>query len=286
MTRFIFTDPSGATNIAVVIKTDIIGFNNNGNNNFTPRNGLIMDVQGLASDTNGLFAGISYSGPRLLPGTPVQTTDLIAFAALVNLELTALEEGNVANTPVVLQEQTLGTPDSFIATPTSTTEVDLSWAAVANATTYKLERATNSGFSAGLTTLQNTSTLTFSDTGRTTGTVYYYRVSASATGEITSGYALATQGPLLAAPDSFAATPGATDNALAWTLPTGATGVTVDAATNVGFTAGVRLGIYSGNGTSFDDTGLTGSTEYFYRIKAIAPNLGTSAYATCNGTTS
>lgn len=59
----------------------------------------------------------------------------------------------------------------------SGTSVDLSWTALADCTYYKIERATAADFSTGLTTLTSTATATtYSDTGRTAGTTYYYRI--------------------------------------------------------------------------------------------------------------
>lgn len=74
------------------------------------------------------------------------------------------------------------------ATRTTGANVDLSWGAVTNRTYYKIERATNSGFTTGLTTLSSTATATtYSDATVAAGTVYYYRVSALGTGRYSDG---------------------------------------------------------------------------------------------------
>lgn len=90
----------------------------------------------------------------------------------------------------------------------------------------------------------------------------------------------------LSAPGSFTATPiSATQINLTWNASPNATGYTVDRATNSGFTTGVTLGIYSGNGTSYNNTGLTASTQYYYRIRATAAGYTDSGYSTTNATT-
>lgn len=64
----------------------------------------------------------------------------------------------------------------------------LSWTALANRTYYKIERATNSGFTTGLTTLSSTATATtYSDTGLTNGTTYWYRVTGIGTVRYSDG---------------------------------------------------------------------------------------------------
>lgn len=93
--------------------------------------------------------------------------------------------------------------------------------------------------------------------------------------------------PQLAQPGSFAATPASSSQInLSWGAVTNATGYVVDRATNSGFTTGVSLGIYSAGGTSYNDTGLSASTTYYYRIRATAAGYTDSLYSTVNSTTS
>lgn len=85
----------------------------------------------------------------------------------------------------------------------SGTSVDLSWTAVPNRTYYKIERATAADFSTGLTTLTATLTATtYSDTGRTAGTTYYYRIKALGTGAYSDSPGYAT---LAAYPQGYTA---------------------------------------------------------------------------------
>jgi hypothetical protein len=80
---------------------------------------------------------------------------------------------------------------------------------------------------------------------------------------------------VLAAPGSFVAATGsgaAGTLALTWVLPANATNVDINRATNVGFTTGVQMAVYNGSANSFNDSGLTPSTAYFYRIFAHDQN--------------
>lgn len=64
----------------------------------------------------------------------------------------------------------------------SGTSVDLSWTAVTNRTYYQIQRDTASDFSTASTLTSTATATTYSDTGRTAGTTYYYRVKALGTG--------------------------------------------------------------------------------------------------------
>jgi len=73
-------------------------------------------------------------------------------------------------------------PTSLTATTASTTQINLTWVDnSSNETGFKVERATDSAFTANLTTLTTTSAgvTSYSDTSATSGTRYYYRVKAT-----------------------------------------------------------------------------------------------------------
>ncbi|TGE22821.1 phage tail protein [Hymenobacter metallicola] len=93
----------------------------------------------------------------------------------------------------------------------------------------------------------------------------------------------------LAAPANFQATPtSALAVSVAWSAPAGApagTTYVIQRATNSGFTAGL-VTIYTGPNTSVNNTsGLTASTQYFYRGKAQATGFTDSVYSTDDATT-
>jgi hypothetical protein len=79
----------------------------------------------------------------------------------------------------------------------------------------------------------------------------------------------------------------ATQINLSWTAASGTKrNYVLDRATNVGFTTGVNSGIYSGPLTTFNNTGLTTATQYFYRVRVQGLNANDSVYATASATTS
>lgn len=90
----------------------------------------------------------------------------------------------------------------------------------------------------------------------------------------------------LDAPSLAIDTIGQTDIETSWNSPPNATGYILQRASDVNFTVDVSI-VYSGSANQFDDTGLTPSTEYWYRIKCTAAGYTDSAYSNVvNGTTS
>lgn len=88
--------------------------------------------------------------------------------------------GSMFAIPVAYGEQ-LDAPGNFTASVISNTQIDLDWDASANADNYVLQRATDAAFTTGLTTVYNGSGTSYSNTGLTSATHYYYRVKAQDT---------------------------------------------------------------------------------------------------------
>jgi hypothetical protein len=84
-------------------------------------------------------------------------------------------------------EETLATP-SMSLTVGGFSSISISWGAVTSATSYILQRATDSGFTTGLTTIFSGSGTSTADEGLSPSTTYYYRLKATAAGFIDSDY--------------------------------------------------------------------------------------------------
>ncbi|WP_445739126.1 glycoside hydrolase family 6 protein [Paenibacillus sp. FSL H7-0323] len=171
-------------------------------------------------------------------------------------------------------------PTNLVATA-GDAKVSLSWTASSSATSYTVKRATTSGgpYTTVATGLTATS---YTNTGLTNGTTYYYVVSATnSVGEsVNSGQANATPAAVATvptAPTNLVATAGDAKVNLSWSASNGATSYTVKSATTSGgpYTT-VAAGLTT---TSYTNTALTNGATYYYVVSATN-SVGESADST------
>jgi len=158
-------------------------------------------------------------------------------------------------------------------------QVALSWTASSGATSYNVYRGTSSGGESTTAIATGIAGLSYTNTGLTNGTHYYFKVAAVNTVG-TSGYsneASATPAGPPAAPTGLAAVPGNAQISLSWSASSGATSYRVYRGTTAGgeSTTAVATGITT---TSYTNTGLTNSTTYYYKVAAVNA-VGTSGYS-------
>src|SRR5207244_718368 len=128
------------------------------------------------------------------------------------------------------------------------------------------------------TSVGTPATASFTDTGLTNGTTYYYVVAAvnSAGTSSNSAQASGTPNAPPAAPTGVTATAGNAQVALSWTAVTGATSYKVQRAA---VTGGPYTSVGTPTTTTFTDTGLTNATTYYYVVAAVN-SAGTSPNST------
>jgi fibronectin type 3 domain-containing protein/lysophospholipase L1-like esterase len=163
-------------------------------------------------------------------------------------------------------------PATLTATAVSTSQVDLSWSAVAEATGYRVERSTDT---ATWNPVANTAAgeTSHSDTGLAAGTTYSYRVVATndAGDSPPSPVATATTDSAPPSPPPAPATLTATAVSasqvdLSWSAVAEATGYRVERSTETA-TWNPVANTAAGE-TSYSDTGLAAGTTYSYRVVA------------------
>jgi endoglucanase len=237
----------------------------------------------------------------------------------------ALLDSNYDSTPVSATKQSLlasiqfplsgGTscttvpsaPAGLTATAVSSSGINLSWTAVTPPTnctisSYSVFRSTTSGFTPSSSNQVGTATgTTFSNTGLTASTTYFFKVEAvdAAGSSAASAQASATTSAgsscttVPSAPAGLTATAVSSNGInLSWTAVTPPTNCTISSytvfrSTTSGFTPSSNNQIATvTSGTTFSDTGLTASTTYYYKVEAVDAAGSSAASAQASATTS
>jgi len=145
--------------------------------------------------------------------------------------------------------------------------VKLSWDRVTGAQSYQVKRATVSGgpYTTVASSLAGTS---YSDTGLTNGTTYYYVVNATNVVGSSPDSVPVSAKPTAAAPGAFTLTAQASDGSvsLSWTAASGAASYDVKRATSsAGPFTTVAPGLLA---TTYTDTTAANGTTYYYNVAA------------------
>ncbi|HZV03046.1 MAG TPA: fibronectin type III domain-containing protein, partial [Planctomycetota bacterium] len=169
----------------------------------------------------------------------------------------------------------LSPPTNVSATTVSQTQINVTWIASPQATSYTVSRGTQSG--GPYTQVGTTAATSFQDTGLTANTTYYYVVQAvnAVTTSANSSEASATTLPNAPSPPTnvSATTVSQTQINVTWTASPGATSYAVSRGTQSG---GPYSQVGTTSTTSFQDMGLTANTTYYYVVQATNAG-GTSA---------
>jgi outer membrane protein assembly factor BamB len=177
-------------------------------------------------------------------------------------------------------------PTNLAATAISSSQINLSWTASSTGgVTYSIFRSTTAGFtpSSANQIASGVSGTTYSSTGLTASTTYYYLVEAVDSGGASTPSNQASATTMAAAscttvpsaPAGLSATAASSSQiGLSWTASTAGTGCSIAynvySSTTSGFTPSSANQIASNlSGTSFSNTGLTASTTYYYLAEAV-----------------
>jgi titin len=230
----------------------------------------------------------------LIPGSATSyiVPNLTANTAYT-FRLIAVNDSGGDSVPSATQAVTTKVPAPSISVSAfADTTVTLSWAAIANATGYKVLRSTtpNDGFTQiGTVTIPTPAltTYTYTDSTASQGTQYYYEVTATNTGGDSQPSNIAAQVTLMTAPTGVAAVAGETTSIdLSWTAVAGATGyivqqqggtVSAPTWTQVGTVLGAQV-------DNLNVGSLTSGTAYNFRVIAV-DSAGNSLPSATFGTT-
>lgn len=183
-------------------------------------------------------------------------------------------------------------PSGLILTVVSSSQIDLAWTDNSDDETgFRVQRATSANGNYTTLTTTNANATSYSATGLSSGTTYYFRVSAvNSSGNSNSVSASATTSaptPTIpnAASNLTATVVSSTQINLTWVdNSSNETGFKVERALSAG-------GVYTtlvttnANTTSYSVTGLVAGTTYYFRVSAVN-SAGASAFASTSATTS
>ena len=160
-------------------------------------------------------------------------------------------------------------------------QVSLSWTGSSGATSYSVKRSTSSGAETQIAAPTST---TYTDTGLSNGTKYFYEVAAGNSGGESNNSAQVSATPTApetapATPTGLQATAGNTQVSLSWNASAGAASYDVKRSTTSGGPYNTALG--SPATTNFTDTSVSNGTSYYYVVSAVntAGQSGNSAQA-------
>jgi fibronectin type 3 domain-containing protein len=196
------------------------------------------------------------------PVTNSQHDTGLVINTTYNYKVEAVNSTGISPQSSIVQGTTLGlaAPTNLSASVISTSEIDLIWNSVVNATSYRLYRNN--------TLIYSGSNNTFNDTSLSSGTLYSYTASAvNAGGEsgMSNVITARTKYSIPVAPTGLAATSvSATQINLTWNTVVGAAFYNV-----YRLSSGI---VYSPSTNSQIDTGLTNDTQYIYSVSAVNNN--------------
>ncbi len=246
----------------------------------------------LRSTDNVVFAQV---GVTLAANAISYNDTSVSGSTLYYYKIVATSAGGDSPASSVASSQPLqkpAAPAGLTATPFSATQINLAWSDVAGETGFKVLRSTDNVTFAQIGVTLAANTLSYSDTGVSGTTLYSYQIVAvNGAGDSLPSNTASSQ-PLQppAAPTNLVAnalTPSQIN--LSWTDVAGETGYKIERSLNAasGF---APLGTAGANATSYSDTTVSASTQYYYRIRATnaagdSPYSNTSGAATPTGPT-
>ena len=259
------TEPAGMTSVQLSLPT--VGSNPHGN---VTVNGVTIVKDGVVqtSVTGVTYVGVSNGNYvfTVLPGT--------------------------WNFSVVTGQTAPAASTGLTATPSSTTQINLAWTDNSNnEMTFKIERSPT-GLPGSYTQVGTVgaNVTSYSDTGLTDSTPYYYRVRAGNLGgdSAFSNSASATTQPVVIpiAPTGLTAIgvlPSQIN--LSWNAVGNATSYNIYRGTSVGTEGTTPINSSPISTTTYSDLGLNTSSTYYYTVKAVNKAGTSPASSEANGTT-
>jgi choice-of-anchor B domain-containing protein len=275
--------------------TNEVNFCGNGSQNVSLALASVYSYTGgITLTTTTLPTGLTatFSNPVSVPGTTQMTLNASGLASGSYVFGVYGYDATVSHYDTIKVKASSAPVAPTLTTPANgatgqVLQPSFTWGAVADATSYDLDVATDAGFSNivlsadGLTATNYTPTAALN-----TGTTYYWRIQTNGTcgsSPYSATFSFTTQVAVPSAPTLLTPTNGATNQSLqptlTWNVVSGATSYSLQVATDAGFSNVVIAvsGLAAANYTP--TTSLANNTTYYWRVLA-SNGSGDGAYST------
>jgi len=181
-------------------------------------------------------------------------------------------------TSIVSSKPAPSVPTGLKAVSAGYSSIKLTWTAISGATGYEIYRSNTA--TGSYSKIAYLPTATYTDTGLTTNTTYYYKIRAYRSAGSTNTYggytAIVSSKPIPSVPTSLKAeSVGYSSIKLTWVAVSGATGFEI-------YRSNTATGSYSKiayvTTATYTNTGLTTNTTYYYKIRAYRSAGSTNIY--------
>jgi len=201
-----------------------------------------------------------------------------ASGQIVITTATVVDNAQINGIAIVAGAGSAPSAPTNLAATAGNTQISLTWTSSSGATSYNVYRGTAAGGESATAIATGLTGTTYTNTGLTNGTAYYYTVKAVNTSGTSAASNEAHATPVLSAPGApsgLTATGSNAQVALSWTAGTGASTYNLYRGTTAGGESATAI-VTGLTGTTYTNTGLTNGTAYYYTVKAVN-TAGTSA---------
>ncbi|HEV3339043.1 MAG TPA: fibronectin type III domain-containing protein, partial [Pirellulales bacterium] len=183
-----------------------LAYNDDSSNPFTGVSSTDSSLSYVAASTATYYVGVSAYGNSTYNPNTAGTGTAGGTTGAYRLEL------------LLSNSAPLAAPTGLTATASGSSQINLSWSAVAAATGYTIQRSANGSTGWATDATVASGTTTYSDTGLTAGASYYYRAQAADADSISAYSAQASATTVPPAPTGLSATAvSPTQINLSWT---------------------------------------------------------------------